>query len=69
MQLQISKKFNVSTLTEKTKIVTRFLWFPILEFYPTRLVWWEWVTYTYNQSSLGKWVKTGTLFHEKRWPN
>ena len=68
MKIILSKKVDIGILTDLIRKETVFLWFPVVEHFPTHLVWWEWVTYTYNWSTLGKWIKTSTTFHGENKP-
>jgi hypothetical protein len=63
MQILLSKKTDVHALTEETKHELKFLWFPIIENFPKRLIWLEWVTYGYNKDTTGSWLRISTTLH------
>lgn len=68
MQILLSKRIDVHALTEEIRWELKFLWFPIVENFPKRLIWLEWVSYGYNKDTQGRWVKTSTMFHGTRKP-
>lgn len=63
MQIRLTKAVDIGLLTKETKTESKFLCLPIVEEYPLRLVWLEWVTRTYRKDIFGKWIKVATAFH------